>query len=418
MVSINKNIFMNQDNGLSLSNSKKNTDDLFAELFSILHSNNDLSNLDTKIDSNIIKPKDHIDNDLVLENSEVSDLEIEAAKYLAQTFYKEIGVIEEEDINQIDKITEFPPKTFKKSDSSKNVANIDPLNKLSFNKLSSNKLDDEFSKEHNFQVNVKVSKIENKHLGKEKTEVNDFQIMKKIPEVKGKEIKNEYKNVTSVQSKTISSNLIEKKQKKKNKQVFKNISISNSEISTTNNDKKISIQTNISTNISPKKNVENVNNRNINEKIDKIKVPKQTASNSSEHKILNFMENNWEQKFSSIIKESLKNDINKIELDVKPKNLGKVRLEIMVEKEITKIDLTTESIETANLLNENLSKISDFLNEGKGNYLSQNKHNNQNFNHQKKNRDEHNHKTLVNNKKEKSPINTINNSNHNIDVNA
>ena len=130
------------------------------------------------------------------------------------------------------------------------------------------------------------------------------------------------------------------------------------------------------------------------------------------------MENNWEQKFSSIIKESLKNDINKIELDVKPKNLGKVRLEIMVEKEITKIDLTTESIETANLLNENLSKISDFLNEGKGNYLSQNKHNNQNFNHQKKKRDEHNHKTLVNNKKEKSPINTINNSNHNIDVNA
>ena len=69
-------------------------------------------------------------------------------------------------------------------------------------------------------------------------------------------------------------------------------------------------------------------------------------------------------------------------------------------------------------LNENLSKISDFLNEGKENYLSQNKHNNQNFNHQKKNRDEHNQKTLVNNKKEKSPINTINNSNHNIDVNA
>lgn len=404
---------MNQDNGLSLSTSKKNTDELFAELFSILHSDNDLSNLDTKIDSNIIKPKDPIDNNLVIENSEVSDLEIEAAKYLAETFYKEIGVIEEEDINQIDKITEFPPKIFKKSDSSKNVANIDPLNKLSFNKL-----DDEFSKEHNFQVNVKVSKIENKHLSKEKTEVNDFQIMKKIPEVKGKEIKNEYKNVTSVQSKTISSNLIEKKQKKKNKQVFKNISISNSEIGTSNNNKKISIQTNTSSNISPKKNIENVNNRNVDEKIDKIKVPKQTARNSSEQKILNFMENNWEQKFSSIIKESLKNDINKIELDVKPKNLGKVKLEIMVEKEITKIDLTTESIETANLLNENLNKISDFLNEGKENYLSQNKHNSQNFNHQKKNRDDHNQKTLVNNKKEKSPINTINNSNHNIDVNA
>ena len=130
------------------------------------------------------------------------------------------------------------------------------------------------------------------------------------------------------------------------------------------------------------------------------------------------MENNWEQKFSSIIRESLKNDINKIEFDVKPKNLGKVRLEIIVEKEVTKIDLTTESIETANLLNENLSKISDFLNEGKENYLSQNKNNNQNFNHQKNNRDSHKQKTLVDNKKEKSPINTINNTNHNIDANA
>ena len=419
MVSINKNIFMNQDNGLSLSKSKKNTDDLFAELFSILHSNNDLSNLDTQIDSNIIKPKTSLDNDIVIENSEVSDLEIEAAKYLAETFYKEIGVIEEEDTNQIDKITEFAPKIFKKSDgsknsdSSKNVVNTDPLNKLSFNKL-----DNEFPKEHNFQVNVSVSKIENKHLRKEKTEINDFQIMKKIPEVKGKEIKNEYKSVASVQSKIFSSNLVEKKQKKKNKQVSKNIPTVNSEIITSNNNKKITIQTNTSSNISTKKNIENVNNRNINEKIDKIKIPKQTVSNSSEQKILNFMENNWEQKFSSIIRESLKNDINKIELDVKPKNLGKVKLEIIVEKEVTKIDLTTESIETANLLNENLSKISDFLNEGKENYLSQNKNNNQNFNHQKSNRDNYKQKTLVDNKKEKSPINTINNSNHNIDVNA
>ena len=45
MVSINKNIFTNKDNGLSLSNSKKNTDELFAELFSILHSSDNLNNI-------------------------------------------------------------------------------------------------------------------------------------------------------------------------------------------------------------------------------------------------------------------------------------------------------------------------------------------------------------------------------------
>ena len=130
------------------------------------------------------------------------------------------------------------------------------------------------------------------------------------------------------------------------------------------------------------------------------------------------MENNWEQKFSAIIKDSLKNDINKIQLDVKPKNLGKVRLEVMVDKDVTKIDLTAESIETANLLNENINKISDFLNEGKENYLSQNKNSNQNFNHQKNNKDNSNQVNLVDNKKEKSSINKMNNSNHNIDVNA
>jgi len=419
MVSINKNIFMNQDNGLSLSNSKKNTDELFAELFSILHSSHDLSDLDTKTESDVMLPKDSSNNGLVIKSSEasnleaVSDLEIEAAKYLAETFYKEIGVIEEEDNNYINRITEFRPKILEKSINSKNVTNKDSLNKFSFSKE-----DNEFSEKNSFQINVKVAKIVNKYLKNQKTEVKDFQIIKKVPELKGKETKIENENITNVQSKTISSNLVEKKQIKKSKQIFKNISTRNSEISVSNDDKKVPMATNNSLNISTKKQTENINNRKAIETKDNIKVPKQTVSNSNEQKILNFMENNWEQKFSSIIKESLKNDINKIELDIKPKNLGKVRLEVIIEKDVTKIDLTTESVETANLLNENLNKISDFLNEGKENYLSQNKNSNQNFNHQKNNRDSYNQKNLVDNKKEKSPINEINNSNHNVDVNA
>ena len=419
MVSINKNIFMNQDNGLSLSNSKKNTDELFAELFSILHSSHDLSDLDIKTESDVMLPKDSSNNGLVIKSSEasdleaVSDLEIEAAKYLAETFYKEIGVIEEEDNNYINRITEFRPKILEKSINSKNVTNKDSLNKFSFSKE-----DNEFSEKNSFQINVKVAKIENKYLKNQKTEVKDFQIIKKVPELKGKETKIENENITNVQSKTISSNLVEKKQIKKSKQIFKNISTRNSEISVSNDDKKVTMATNNSLNISTKKQTENINNRKAIETKDNIKVPKQTVSNSNEQKILNFMENNWEQKFSSIIKESLKNDIKKTKLDIKPKNLGKVRLEVIIEKDVAKIDLTTESVETANLLNENLNKISDFLNEGKENYLSQNKNSNQNFNHQKNNRDSYNQKNLVDNKKEKSPINEINNSNHNVDVNA
>ena len=181
---------------------------------------------------------------------------------------------------------------------------------------------------------------------------------------------------------------------------------------------KITTTLNNTLNIKTKKQTENLSSRKTIETKDKIKVPKQIVSNSHEHKILNFMENNWEQKFSTIIKESLRNNVNKIELDVKPKNLGKVRLEVKVDKDVTKIDFTTESIETANLLNENINKINDFLNEGKENYLSQNKNSNQNFNHQKNKRDTSNHKNLVDNNNEKSSIDKINNSNHNIDVNA
>ena len=210
---------------------------------------------------------------------------------------------------------------------------------------------------------------------------------------------------------------MKKSKKKKNKQIFQNISSGSSELDTSITDKKITIALNSTLNIETKKQTENFSNRKIIETKDKIKIPKQVVSNSNEHKILNFMENNWEQKFSTIIKESLRSDINKIELDIKPKNLGKVRLEVMVDKDVTKIDLTAENIETANLLNENINKISDFLNEGKDNYFSHNKNSNQNFNHQKNNKDSYNHKNLVD-KKEKSSIDKTNNSNHNIDVNA
>ena len=62
--------------------------------------------------------------------------------------------------------------------------------------------------------------------------------------------------------------------------------------------------------------------------------------------------------------------------------------------------------------------IGTFLNEGKESYLSQNKNSNQNFNHQKNKRDSSNNKNLVDNNREKSSIDKVSNSNHNIDVNA
>ena len=200
---------MNQDNGLSLSNSKKNTDDLFAELFSVLQSSDNLTNTNIEIESIVGKSENNLKNDFVTENTEVSNLEIEAAKYLAETFYKEIGIVEEKDNNTINKITEFIPKVSTKPINTKNVPNKDSSNKLPYDKV-----DNEFLEKTHFQVNVVVKKLQNSRLKKEKIEVDNFPTMKKIPEVKKIDIKNEKENITNVQSKNISNNLIEKKKKK------------------------------------------------------------------------------------------------------------------------------------------------------------------------------------------------------------
>ena len=206
---------MNQDNGLSLSNSKKNTDELFAELFSILQSSDNLTDTNIETESIVVKSENNLKNDLVTENTEVSKLEIEAAKYLAETFYKEIGIVEEENNNTINKINEFIPKVSTKPVNTKNVHNKDSLNKLPLNKI-----ENEFLEKTHFQVNVIVEKIQNIPLKKEKVEVDNFQIMKKIPEVKNVDKGIEKENITNAQSKNISNNLIAKKQKKKSKQIF------------------------------------------------------------------------------------------------------------------------------------------------------------------------------------------------------
>ena len=87
----------------------------------------------------------------------------------------------------------------------------------------------------------------------------------------------------------------------------------NSEIITSNNNKKITIQTNNSSNISTKKNIENVNNRNINEKIDKIlRYSQWNYKFSANSKILIIELNSLTLSFSDLI-----NFLTLSELDLK-----------------------------------------------------------------------------------------------------
>ena len=133
--------------------------------------------------------------------------------------------------------------------------------------------------------------------------------------------------------------------------------------------------------------------------------------------ILNLMESSWGEKFSKMIKNAVTNGLNKVEITLKPKSLGKINLDISVKDNTTKIQINAENIESANILNENLGKLNELIeskNDKFSNFFEGNSNNN--FNNPKKKKVIDNQQ-IVNKKKSIDNKKTII-SNHNIDVQA
>ena len=129
------------------------------------------------------------------------------------------------------------------------------------------------------------------------------------------------------------------------------------------------------------------------------------------------MESSWGEKFSKMIKNAVTNGLNKVEITLKPKSLGKINLDISVKDNTTKIQINAENIESANILNENLGKLNELIeskNDKFSNFFEGNFKNN--FNNPKKKKVIDNQQ-IVNKKKSIDNKKTII-SNHNIDVQA
>ena len=58
---------------------------------------------------------------------------------------------------------------------------------------------------------------------------------------------------------------------------------------------------------------------------------------------LDLLESSWGEKFSRIVKNAVNNGVNKLEIQVKPKNLGKLNLEVSVKNSVTAINWVRES---------------------------------------------------------------------------
>lgn len=422
MVAINKNSLTKLDSSLALNNSQKNTEELFAELFALINDKSVEKNEEDEVKKVFLTPNDN-ESQMEINNEtlNVSKVEIETAKYLAETFYKEIGILN--DSKNIAQVNESKPNQIKLLSEHKNEIPIKfQAIKLKKNQSSEKKLENQdFKHENKFEFTVKIKKVSKSFQEIESNKNNkSFIFDNQKDDVRFDQLK-KIENTKPVKShlKSEISNLVEKKNKKKLKQI------------TIKNFNEIEVQKTSSTKEGIKHFLQTKSHKSLDKQtlsldvrknsIDKVNANLKTSRENLNHnsKILDFMESNWEQKLSVIIKESIKNNSNIIELDVKPKNLGKIRLEIKVENEITKIDFSAENTETTNLLNENLSKISDHLkNDRVDGFLSQNKGNSGNFNDNKRNNKKSENTNSLKNNKEKLVLNKNANSKHNIDVNA
>ena len=366
--------------GLNSNKSQNSLDDLFAELFALVNLGDDSSEkLISPEKSEVINHKSIAHNDYSAENQDKETLDL--AKSLAEVFYKDLGIIHGQ-IKQSEnsKLGNYVETTQKKTNDHKSLDKIIPLKNLpSQNKLltkigpeqnkivnNENPLKSLVSK-HNLVFNIKKIDIENNDIKKNfKEEI--FNTKSSTTEHSNKSLNNTTTNLSSSiknSVKKISIDLKEKKAKKRTQnevfenkiedknlaeKTFKEISPKIVNHLTRNTEKKIT-ETNI--------NLKNTNNG-------KIKFSEKGLDNKQHfmnEQTLDLLESSWGEKFTKILKNSIDNGIQKVEIFLKPKNLGKINLEVLLKDKQTHININTESQETANILNENLPKINDIVEE-------------------------------------------------------
>lgn len=367
MVSINKNI-ENVDKSLLITSSKissKNLDNIFAELFSLVdmtsidEENKTLNNTNSIIFS--IKNSDFFKNNLkeigkgeqLSEQDKISsnllsatnsdktnnfinksEAEINAAKSLISVFYTSLKNTNELSTKDTEESSE---------NNQKNHANENILNKINLNiKKKKGNLSEKIQKE----TFIKKESLN--------TEENHEQILTK--ERKSNDIVNNSMQAVSVKSKI---------KKKIDQQKIKVDLILNEEENQNQTKSSLIIQHRVS--LSPKLNNKNIEieqkfieEKNTNSKNDIKKTP-QLNNGLSEKSVLDLMESSWGEKFVKIIKSNISKGINKIDLNLEPNNLGKLKIEIAVDGEKTDIKINTENKLASNILNENYQKLNDML---------------------------------------------------------
>ena len=410
--------------GIKSSEKSSDIDALFAELFALVN----LDSIDSEKNSFQEIDAKEIDDKLNITDSNKNTMNV--ARSLAEVFYKELGI----DNNSLNKETkdknlkildhkEINFKDMKHSGLSTNLKNIVSLGEgrkgIHFKnnqEINQNFNEPKESKTQNIEIKIKkIDKINVENENPKSNPLNKKLETEQLKNVNSQTIANRVKS-----SKETSIVLKEKKINKKNSNI----------IAAKNNDEQEAIQNKINKE-SPSKVIGTLtrnNTKNSNETSfdlkssnNKTKSPeKHITNNQNFHtkETLDLLESSWGEKFTKIIKNSMDRGISKLNFDLKPKNLGKISLEVTVKDSKTSIQINTENQEAANILNDNLPKLTDLIDEKNSKFSLFNDSNNHSnyFNQQKQKQQEK--QEITDFKKKVNELKKIKTNNNSIDVNA
>ena len=421
--------------GIKSSEKTSDIDALFAELFALVN----LESIDTKKTSFEELNTNKIDEQVDLIGSNKKTINV--AKSLAEVFYKELGIDNQSSNkeyndqvnvkNIVDKGKGINLKELRNFNLSTNLKNAVSLkeNKKEPQVKNNQEINKNFSeqkivKTQNLEIKIKkIVKNEKINFESEIQKINSPSKTNKNPEID--QLKNNNSNTTANRVKSSKETSILLKEKKINKKgkdriAFKNNNEQEIISNKINKDVPIKIIGNIARNPVKNSSDTSLNLKSSNE--NKTKSSEKNFVNNQNFntkETLDLLESSWGEKFTKIIKNSIDRGISKLNFDLKPKNLGKLSLEITIKDSKTSIQINTENQEAANILNDNLSKLTDLIEEknSKFSLLNDGSNHSNYFNQQKQRQNDRQENTLVK-KKEVNELKKIKMNNYSIDVNA
>lgn len=366
IVKKNSPIQIISENSKSFDSGSEGLDNIFAELFSSVN----LSSLETESDFNDLNLASFIDKD------DQTPGEFNAAKSLISIFIND-KVVEDKLTNKnngdnlhINVINQ------------KNDGPI-PLNN-SLEKLSKANIDLIFPTENKKQSNIQINELnlnfkkknfsDVKNIGKNNIELKSENFKEEILLSQKTPLDKKLLEITNPKNKASLSFEKNKLRKIFNKKLsnFKTIELETKFSENTNKINKADlILKNSINNVMQHSGVEKVSGHNVTSNLQNENLIKDikhsnfkpTAHNTnlSDQKYLDLMESGWGEKFAKNLKISIQRGVQKLNFDLQPKNLGKLKVEISYEDGKTKIKINTDNKGVANIFNENHARLTELL---------------------------------------------------------